>query len=167
MQAQSTPLSPGPFRDHCKRAILFLSSSKILTPHPPLRPASVYSPPLLRGEDRLARRRGGRGVNILEDDRNSCPLTMIFTPRSHITTAAPSIFNQLILTHDHTIKLWYLIGLRIVHRREITYRLAMATFWRTVHQNGKFSPVWLGWGCTTSPFHSIYHHEQSCGVRSS
>jgi hypothetical protein len=26
----------------CKRAILFLSSSKILTPHPPLRPASVY-----------------------------------------------------------------------------------------------------------------------------
>ncbi len=27
---------------YCKRAILFLSSSKILTPHPPLRPASVY-----------------------------------------------------------------------------------------------------------------------------
>jgi hypothetical protein len=25
---------------YCKRAILFLSSSKILTPHPPLRPAS-------------------------------------------------------------------------------------------------------------------------------
>ncbi len=39
---------------YCKRAILFLSSSKILTPHPPLHPASVYSPPLLRGEDRLA-----------------------------------------------------------------------------------------------------------------
>jgi hypothetical protein len=37
---------------YCKRAILFLSSSKILTPHPPLRPASVYPPPLLRGEDR-------------------------------------------------------------------------------------------------------------------
>ncbi len=31
-----------PQRDHYKRAILFLSSSKILTPHPPLRPASVY-----------------------------------------------------------------------------------------------------------------------------
>ncbi len=29
---------------YCKRAILFLSSSKILTPHPPLRPASVSSP---------------------------------------------------------------------------------------------------------------------------
>ncbi len=28
---------------YCKRAILFLSSSKILTPHPPLRPASVYT----------------------------------------------------------------------------------------------------------------------------
>ncbi len=26
---------------YCKRAILFFSSSKILTPHPPLRPASV------------------------------------------------------------------------------------------------------------------------------
>jgi hypothetical protein len=30
---------------YCKRAILFLSSSKILTPHPPLRPASVYRVP--------------------------------------------------------------------------------------------------------------------------
>ncbi len=29
---------------NCKRAILFLSSSKILTPHPPLRPASLTSP---------------------------------------------------------------------------------------------------------------------------
>ncbi len=29
---------------HCKRAILFISSSKILTPHPPLRPASLSSP---------------------------------------------------------------------------------------------------------------------------
>jgi hypothetical protein len=36
---------------YCNRAILFLSSSKILTPHPPPRPASVYPPPLLRGED--------------------------------------------------------------------------------------------------------------------
>jgi hypothetical protein len=26
---------------YCKRAILFLLSSKILTPHPPLRPASL------------------------------------------------------------------------------------------------------------------------------
>ncbi len=29
---------------YCMRAILFLSSSKILTPHPPLRPASLSSP---------------------------------------------------------------------------------------------------------------------------
>jgi hypothetical protein len=34
---------------YCKRAILFLSSSKILTPHPPLRPGSVYPPPLCCG----------------------------------------------------------------------------------------------------------------------
>ncbi len=46
---------------YCKRAILCLSSSKIFTPHPPLRPASVYPPPLLRGEDTLAGRRGGWG----------------------------------------------------------------------------------------------------------
>jgi hypothetical protein len=35
--------SPSPQRDHCKRAILFLSSSKILTPHPPLPLASLSS----------------------------------------------------------------------------------------------------------------------------
>ncbi len=41
-----------------------------MTPHPPLRPASVYPPPLLRGEDTLAGWRGGWGVNILEDARH-------------------------------------------------------------------------------------------------
>ncbi len=47
---------------YCKRAILSLSSSKIFTPHPPLRPASVYPPPLLGGGgDRLAGRRGDGG----------------------------------------------------------------------------------------------------------
>ncbi len=59
---------------YCKRTILFLSSSKILSPHPPLRPASVYPPPLLPGEVRLAGRRGGWGVNILEDERNRIAL---------------------------------------------------------------------------------------------
>jgi hypothetical protein len=34
----------------------------------------VYPPPLLRGEDRLAGRRGGWGVNILEDERNRIAL---------------------------------------------------------------------------------------------
>jgi hypothetical protein len=58
---------------YCKRAILFLLSSKILTPHPPLRPASVYPLPLLRGEDRLAGRRGGWGVYILENERIRLP----------------------------------------------------------------------------------------------
>jgi hypothetical protein len=58
-------------RLYCKRPILCLASSKILTPHPPHRPASVYPPPLVRGEDTLAGWRGGRGVNILEDARHS------------------------------------------------------------------------------------------------
>ncbi len=51
-----------------------LASSKILTPHPPLRPASAYPPPLLRGEDTLAGWRGGWGVIILEDARHSSVL---------------------------------------------------------------------------------------------
>ncbi len=29
-----------------------------------------------------------------------------------------------------------------------------------------YIPSW-GWGCTPSPFHYIYHHVQSCGIRSS
>jgi hypothetical protein len=57
-----------------KRAILSLSSSKILTPHPLLRPASVYPPAFVGGEDTLARRRGGRGINILEDERDRIAL---------------------------------------------------------------------------------------------
>jgi hypothetical protein len=43
------------------------------------------------------------------------------------------------------------------------HRVAMATFWLTFHYNGKIR----GRGCTLSPFHSLYHHEQSCSVRSS
>jgi hypothetical protein len=53
---------------YCKRAILFLLSSKILTPHPPLRPAFVA------GEDRRTGRKGGWRVNILEDERNRIAL---------------------------------------------------------------------------------------------
>jgi hypothetical protein len=69
--------SPLPQRDYyCKRAILCLSSSKILTiltPHPPLR---VNPPPFLGGggEDTLAGRRGGWGVNILEDESHRIAL---------------------------------------------------------------------------------------------
>ncbi len=50
-------------------------SSKILTP-PPLSARRVCSVPphLVRGEDTLARRRGGWGVNILEDARHSSVL---------------------------------------------------------------------------------------------
>ncbi len=55
-------------------AILFLSSSKILTPHPPLRPDGVSSPRNKGGGYTLAGRRGGWGVNILEDERNSIAL---------------------------------------------------------------------------------------------
>jgi hypothetical protein len=59
---------------YCKRAILFLSSSKILTPHPPLRPASLSSPRNKGGGYTLAGRTGGWGVNILEEERNRIAL---------------------------------------------------------------------------------------------
>jgi hypothetical protein len=58
---------------YCKRAILSLSSSKILTPHPPHRLASVFSPPTKAGvHTRRAER--GMGVNILEDERDRIAL---------------------------------------------------------------------------------------------
>jgi hypothetical protein len=59
-----------------KRAILFLSSSEILTPppHPPLRPTSLSSPRNKGGGYTLAGRRGGWGVNSLEDERNRIAL---------------------------------------------------------------------------------------------
>jgi hypothetical protein len=56
---------------YCKMAILFLSSSKILTPHPPLHPVRMSSP---RNKGRgytLAGWTGGWGINILEDERNT------------------------------------------------------------------------------------------------
>ncbi len=61
------------FSTRLERAILCLSSSKILTPHPPLRPARqvcTLPPSLVRGEDTRAGWRGGWGVNIWKDARH-------------------------------------------------------------------------------------------------
>ncbi len=46
---------------YCKRAILSLSSSKILTPHPPLPQASVSSPPTKAGGTHSPGGEGDRG----------------------------------------------------------------------------------------------------------
>jgi hypothetical protein len=54
----------------CKRPIQCLASSEILTPPPLTNPASVYPPPLVRGEDTLSGWRGGGGLNIPEDARH-------------------------------------------------------------------------------------------------
>ncbi len=56
-------------RLYCKRPIQCLASSKILTPTPH-RPASMYPPPLVHGEDTLSGWSGGWGVNNLEDARH-------------------------------------------------------------------------------------------------
>jgi hypothetical protein len=57
-----------------------------IDPPSPHRPASVYPPPLVRGEDTLARGRGGWGVNILEDGRHSSVLYVFkyFVPCKHV-----------------------------------------------------------------------------------
>ncbi len=49
----------------------------------------------------------------------------------------------------------------IYHR---VHRVAITTFRRTCHHVGKIRTAWWGLGGTT-PFHSIYRHEQSFGVR--
>ncbi len=63
---------------YCMRAILSLSSSKILTPHPihPSPPGECVLPPTKAGGTQytLAWRRGGWGVNILEDERDRIAL---------------------------------------------------------------------------------------------
>ncbi len=81
-------LSPTEFIFYCKRAILFLSSSKILTPHPPLRPASLSSPAskagggylftvYISGGYTLAGRRGGWGGQYFgRREKQDCPLTV-------------------------------------------------------------------------------------------
>ncbi len=52
---------------------------------------------------------------------------------------------------------------------EYRHRVETDTFWRKFHHNGKICQGWCGedGGCTPTPFHSIYHHLQSCDVRSS
>jgi hypothetical protein len=47
-------------------------------------------------------------------------------------------------------------------QRESVNRLEIATFWRAFHHDGKFSPAWRWWGCTPTPFHSIYPFDTSC-----
>jgi hypothetical protein len=42
------------------------------------------------------------------------------------------------------------------------HRVVIATFWRTLHYDGKIQPDGGGGACTPIPF--IYHHVQSCCV---
>ncbi len=54
--------------------ILCLASSKILTPHPPLRPVNMYPPAYVAGGGHTRWLERGWGVNILEDARYSSVL---------------------------------------------------------------------------------------------
>jgi hypothetical protein len=46
------------------------------------------------------------------------------------------------------------------------HRAATATCWRTSHHENQPSLVRVGGGVHAHPLHYIYHHVQSCGVRS-
>ncbi len=63
---------------YCKRAILFLSSSKILTPPSPETPGAGVDPAVFwgggGGEGHSRRAVRGRGVDILEDERSRIAL---------------------------------------------------------------------------------------------
>jgi hypothetical protein len=71
-----------------------------IDPHPLLHPASVYPPPLVRGEVTLAGRRGGWGVNILEDARHSSVLYIrkYFVPLIMVAQSFPNDFTKAALT---------------------------------------------------------------------
>jgi hypothetical protein len=50
----------------------------------------------------------------------------------------------------------------------LVHRMAIVTFWRIFHHDGKICPDWLEWGVHTHPLSPYpYHHVQSCSVRSS
>ncbi len=66
----------------CKRAILCLSSSIILTPHPPLRPASVLPPQQRRGVHTRWAERGVGGQYSGRRETQYCPLTVIISLRA-------------------------------------------------------------------------------------
>jgi hypothetical protein len=52
------------------------------------------------------------------------------------------------------------------HRVHTEWQWPLSGVHTTIMRIKSAQPGVVG-GCTPSPFHSIYHHEQSCGVRSS
>jgi hypothetical protein len=66
-----------------------------INPPPPHRPASVYPPPLVRGEDTLDGRRGGWGVNILEDADTDLYSTYVSTLWNGVSNHCGSVMGGM------------------------------------------------------------------------
>jgi hypothetical protein len=83
-------------RLYCKRPILWLASSKILTPQPPSPPGECVPPAFGAGEDTLAGWRRGWGINILEDARHSSVLYIrkYFVPQIIVAQPFPNDFAK-------------------------------------------------------------------------
>jgi hypothetical protein len=79
-------------------------------PPPPHCPASVYPPPLVRGEDTLAGWRKGWGVNILEDAR----LSFVLYICKYFVVGADSVYLDVGLSEgDHLRQ--YLRDMEVLH----------------------------------------------------
>jgi hypothetical protein len=93
-----------------KRPILCQASSKLLTPHPPHRPASVYPPAFGARGGHTRRAERGWGVNILEDaiffDTAFCTLWLhlLLFQRRHLYSA---LFSTLTLPESESLLLLF------------------------------------------------------------
>ncbi len=95
-------IQPTEYIFYCKKAILFLSSSKILTPPIPLSARRVCPPPATKagGTHTLAGRRGGWGQYFGRRATQDCPHTVKYVLCDIATSSLAEILNNLPSTNS-------------------------------------------------------------------
>ncbi len=89
------------------------------------------------------------------------------TPGREASTEYEPCWSGKGFSSHQTLSLVYLYrmySVLVIPRSTHRVAMAMATFWRTFHHDGKISRPWWGWG-GARPI--PYDHKQSCGVPSS